>query len=606
MIPTFGARWRQTLPKTLVFVALPLLAELLVYLTRSETYPATLPAFHRIVDLGLVLIYFGILYAAGAIVAAALIALVKQRPETVLPCALFAGFLILTLFRLMPQDSGLSTARILALMAGLAVTALAFILLKKKEQTSGRLLVATIAYAALSAVFLPFLFDLPYAGPVTGGILQVLLFGILFFAPIPVQAILAAVVLFFLLPSRSNLPKFAAPQRLEPYRRVILVGIDGMSPEVVATMTESGKLPILNQLVKYGSGGRLHTFAIPFSPLIWNTIYTGTAPGSHGIAAFTFTKVAGGWPFLTLGIDNWTNSDWVHIARKILDRGRIIRTAGPARSRDRLEPTIWDMADQSGLTSLVVGGWTTYPPQILRGTFISDAALSIGKPFHGTYYPETQDLANLLSLQPDVQTWPADVRRYVARDQRTHAIAVHLIEQNPSAQLVSVYYSAVDAYDHHYGRLIDMKSTAASEKARYESMLEALYKQVDTELGDYLRVMDDRTLLIVCSDHGFHFDKRQHNYRVSGVLLVFGKNVRQGLNVEASVYDIAPTIAYAMDLSPSQDFRELPLRQVFDGIIGEKHAKRYARPTQFYEVADQEGLEEQKLEELRDLQYINR
>src|SRR5262249_47529350 len=220
MIPTFGERWRQALPKTLLFLVLPLLAELFVYLTRTETYPATLPAFHRIVDLVLVLLYFGILYTVGAMVAAGLIAFSKQNPGTVLPCVLFAGFLILTLLRLMPQDSGISTARVVALMIGLAITALAFVLLNKKKQAPGRLFVSTVAYTALSAASLPFLFELPYAGPVTGAILQLLLFGILFFAPIPVQAILAAIVLFFLVPSRSSLPKFAAPERLEPYRRV--------------------------------------------------------------------------------------------------------------------------------------------------------------------------------------------------------------------------------------------------------------------------------------------------------------------------------------------------------------------------------------------------
>jgi arylsulfatase A-like enzyme len=117
--------------------------------------------------------------------------------------------------------------------------------------------------------------------------------------------------------------------------------------------------------------------------------------------------------------------------------------------------------------------------------------------------------------------------------------------------------------------------------------------------------VDDRTLLIVCSDHGFHYDKRQHNYPVDGVLLMAGKNVRN-LRIEGSVYDIAPTIIYGLGISGSKDFHGLPLKQAFSGIVPELPAKQYLRAQNYYEVTKENVLEQEKLEELEDLQYINR
>lgn len=51
----------------------------------------------------------------------------------------------------------------------------------------------------------------------------------------------------------------------------------------------------------------------------------------------------------------------------------------------------------------------------------------------------------------------------------------------------------------------------AKTAKRYTDIIEGYYKRMDTALGDVVRHVDDKTLLFVCSDHGFtSFRKSVH------------------------------------------------------------------------------------------------
>ena len=129
---------------------------------------------------------------------------------------------------------------------------------------------------------------------------------------------------------------------------------------------------------------------------------------------------------------------------------------------------------------------------------------------------------------------------------------------------------------------------------------------IDRFLQDYIALVDDRTLLIVCSDHGFHYDKRQHNYAVDGTVLLFGKGVRKNLEIRGDVYAIAPTVLYALGMPSSTTFSGQPLKMAFEGSIQQPQAGSYPFHPEFLERTGPVSLDEEKLEELRDLQYIQR
>ncbi len=71
-------------------------------------------------------------------------------------------------------------------------------------------------------------------------------------------------------------------------KKVIILGMDALSPEIIEPMIEQGKLPNFARLKATGSYARLSTTNPPQSPVAWAAFATGKNPGKNGI--FDFIK----------------------------------------------------------------------------------------------------------------------------------------------------------------------------------------------------------------------------------------------------------------------------------------------------------------------------
>lgn len=595
--------YRRALLHTLLFFGAPLLIELIVYMLRPEI----LPEMSEAPSIFMVLLYASLFFAALSALLAIAVRVLSLNSAALLPAFFFGLFTALAAARLLPFDSGFTILRILVFAFSVALGGACYVLLNRRPLALARLAAAEWIFCAVAAYSLGHLFAFPLQNPISIFVLFPALMAVLVFIPLRILAGGAAILLLLQFQNRTRLPEFAPPNQLQPYRRVILIGIDGLSPEVVRKMTASGKLPAFAAIMKNGASGNLHTLDVPFSPLVWNTIYTGAAPRAHGIRGFTRTGVAGGRPFLSLWLDNWTNSDWIHLSVTALRKANAIRVIAPATAKNRIEPAIWNIVDQNGAESSVVGGWTTYPPEMIRGSFVSDYAM-VARDVRGTYYPPDPKISELLAAQDaETHSKPEDLQRYMLKDQKIHSVTGELFRNaSQNTRFLFGYFSQIDAYGHHYGTYLNRKSTGPARRAELLRIRDQVYSQIDTYLQQYLPMVDESTLLIVCSDHGWHFDKRQHNYPVDGMILLMGHGVRKNTRIEDTVYGIAPTVIYALGLPPSSGFHGIPIKQAFEGMIRQPPARKYDRPTRFFEVQAPNELDEQKLRELEDLQYINR
>ncbi len=68
--------------------------------------------------------------------------------------------------------------------------------------------------------------------------------------------------------------------------RVIILGFDGVDPDIVQNMINNGELPHLAQLAKAGTFKPLHSSNPPQSPTAWSSFATCTPPAEHGIFDF--------------------------------------------------------------------------------------------------------------------------------------------------------------------------------------------------------------------------------------------------------------------------------------------------------------------------------
>ena len=69
-------------------------------------------------------------------------------------------------------------------------------------------------------------------------------------------------------------------------KSIVILGIDGMDPDVFFFLNDHGDMPVLGAIAEAGNFRRLDTSTPPQSPVSWTNIATGSDSGTHGIYDF--------------------------------------------------------------------------------------------------------------------------------------------------------------------------------------------------------------------------------------------------------------------------------------------------------------------------------
>jgi predicted AlkP superfamily phosphohydrolase/phosphomutase len=84
-----------------------------------------------------------------------------------------------------------------------------------------------------------------------------------------------------------------------PQKKVLILGFDGMDPQILKRLVQEDKLPHFARLMKTGDFKPLATSMPPQSPVAWATFITGMNPGGHGIFDFIHIDPATMAPYLS-------------------------------------------------------------------------------------------------------------------------------------------------------------------------------------------------------------------------------------------------------------------------------------------------------------------
>jgi len=368
--------------------------------------------------------------------------------------------------------------------------------------------------------------------------------------------------------------------RFPKIERVVLLGFDGAAPNLIAPLLAEGKLPAVQRLIDEGAYGPLKSDRPTKSAIIWNSIATGKTMLKHGIIDWTYANKAG--------------------------------LEVPYQDRKRRVKTYWEILDERGFKTGTLNWWVSYPPFPLRnGWLVSNAFKNREDP--GTVHPP-QLFGPLNQLRV---SWPADAQPemkrlglpewkeadatvaithtrpilnaygyYVAQDLTIDRASDWLFENRP-VQAFSTYFRLVDVTSHLADHYLDREAYVAAvqqeqagtfgkaEEERldreFARVLRPLYEQMDRTIAKYLARMDGKTLLVVCSDHGFRFFQGAYSHAnpaqepPDGVMFVAGPGVSRGQRLAgASVYDVAPTLLYALGQPVASDMDGTVLRSAFD------------------------------------------
>lgn len=399
-----------------------------------------------------------------------------------------------------------------------------------------------------------------------------------------------------------------ASSRAEARPRVLLVGVDGASWDRIDAGIAAGRLPTFQRLVERGRRAALASLYPTHSPRIWTTIATGVSPEEHGIDHFYHVHLP------RLGVEALRVPRAADLVEDVLESLGELRRV-PVTSSLRRRKALWNLADEAGLRSVLIGLWASWPPEPLRnGVVVSDhAGLAHGARTDGagtrrsresvTIHPAALE-ERLASLQRSPESVTREeLARFLpvddalwrefesvegfSEDEKLSAFrSSHLIDAFRFAvarelwsaerpDLLFVYVKALDELSHFFYEAGVPEAPDLGWKpvdiARYAEVVDRVYEWTDRELAPLVAAVDQDpgVVLIVMSDHGWEREwdgGYNHNFAPPGILVFYGAGVCRGecpTLGDPSVYDVAPTVLERLRLPLSGEFRGRPLSHAF-------------------------------------------
>jgi predicted AlkP superfamily phosphohydrolase/phosphomutase len=162
------------------------------------------------------------------------------------------------------------------------------------------------------------------------------------------------------------------------FPRVVVVGLDGMDPDLAARFMQEGKLPNFAALRDTGTFRALGTTFPPISPVAWSTFLTGCNPGKHNIYDFLARDRHTYQPFLS--------SAEVGPPRRNLRLGRFTLPLGRPRVKAlRKAKPFWHYLGDAGIFCSVIRVPITFPPEKFPGVLLSGMCVPDVRGTQGTF-----------------------------------------------------------------------------------------------------------------------------------------------------------------------------------------------------------------------------
>jgi predicted AlkP superfamily phosphohydrolase/phosphomutase len=372
----------------------------------------------------------------------------------------------------------------------------------------------------------------------------------------------------------------------KPKPRVVVIGVNGMEMDVLRPLILQGKMPNLSSVIKRGAYGKLRTVSAPNCPRVYSTLFTSTTPEEHGVTGF-----------IVGGVTANTNMLKEEPIWSILSKNQV--TVGMANVPATFPVMPVDGYMVSGMLtrgkncedgvlcapklSEVEGGSAVYPAS-LKPELIKNV---------GDYYVDCERMPSAEELQGHesevINAWLKKVD--LIRGQQTQLFD-YLLQNHPT-QFTWLGQSCEDRTGHWlypiapYNAGYNPKVNAVREDAFPNQ-----YVAFDKVLGSILKHIDDNTYLFIVSDHGIkplrefeqtdphmHMDHEKttpviakHDFadgdEVPGTFFAMGPNIKHDLRLmglEASVYDIAPTILSLYGIAEPTQMHGHVLTQIFEG-----------------------------------------
>jgi len=138
-------------------------------------------------------------------------------------------------------------------------------------------------------------------------------------------------------------------------KKVLILGFDGLDPQILERLIKAGKLPNFKALMDSGDYRPLATSIPPLSPVAWANFITGMNPGGHGIFDFIHRDPQTMIPYLS--------TSRTEPARRTLRLGNwVIPLSAGKVTLLRQGKAFWQILEEQGIPTTIVRAPANFPP----------------------------------------------------------------------------------------------------------------------------------------------------------------------------------------------------------------------------------------------------
>lgn len=268
-------------------------------------------------------------------------------------------------------------------------------------------------------------------------------------------------------------------------QRVMVIGLDGATFDLMRPWLAEGKLPAIARLMREGAAGEMTSVPNMNSGAAWATFATGLNPGKHGVYWLVEYRPNSYELQPTNALSRHGETIWARLSR----RGRHVAVLNV--------PITWPAEPVNGI---LVAGWDcpgvrsrgfTYPPE-----FAQELLRAVGGEFIITAAYEAPEATLNGDMALGIRT--------IHKQTESHLKAARYVLSRGPWDLFIVIFTATDIAHHLLWKTFDPNHPDydPQEAARYGGAIYDIYRQLDNAIAELVRYADEHTTVIVMSDHG--------------------------------------------------------------------------------------------------------
>lgn len=329
--------------------------------------------------------------------------------------------------------------------------------------------------------------------------------------------------------------------------KVVLIGLDGASWNVIDPLLEEGSLPHLDEVRRRGVTADLQTVEPVNSPTNWTTVATGRRPEVHGVTSF------------------FANSDLIRV------------------------PTVWERLAEQGVRVGLYDYLVTWPPKTLPGGFVIPGWTRLD---NAVTPPDVFSRAGVSPYAYSVERLavPGSVVANSRRELAEKPGRWNRLAQAFSIDVGAVTFYSIDLISHRFWRASHPEEFPAGGPPvdpRQRGLLLETMLEIDRAVGTITSELGPETTVLLVSDHGFQaaeivgrrwafhphkwlelvdLNAERDRIRIVNDFQVMTLRVDPGPNAEAGLNRLRNLFASATDAEGAPLFR-------VDTVLNEKDLK---------------------------------